>query len=560
MLAAGSAGAVTFTVDSPLDEPDTLALPGTCRTASNKCTLRAAVMQASRTSGVGATIMLPAGTYVLTVPALPGDGESNGDLNLLSPASGSPPIAIVGAGSAVTIIDGNQLARVFRVHGGRIASISGVTIRNGFVTGSGASGYGGGVLNEGTLDITNAVITLNQASTGGGISNGIGNLNAGKLTLTNSVVSHNSAKTVAGSGFPGWGAGVFNNYGGAVTNLTITASTISDNTGPLGGGLGNYGNAKILRTTVSGNTAIDGGGLYNYGSIAVVNSTVSSNNVTNNGGGVYNNIASGVTFYSSTIVFNGADTDRDQQGGIGGGIYTTQPIYMHNSLLAGNTLYDAPIYNECSGTIYLDGKNVVGETSGCDFQGTPGSTSLVQFHFDSLGPLRNNGGPTLTHALLVGSSAIDWGDSFGCKDDANALISTDQRGQPRVSGARCDVGAFEYIFPRIDVDANGKYDALTDGLIVLRYLFGLNGSALTAGALGAGATRTLPVDIAFYLDGFRDSLDVDGNGSTDALTDGLMMLRYLFGLRGTAMSAGAIGAGATRTGPQIEAYIQTLMP
>ena len=56
------------------------------------------------------------------------------------------------------------------------------------------------------------------------------------------------------------------------------------------------------------------------------------------------------------------------------------------------------------------------------------------------------------------------------------------------------------------------------------------------------------------------TLDVDGNGQYDALTDGLLMLRYLFGLRGSMLGAGAIGGGAQRTVPQVEAYIQSLMP
>ena len=63
-----------------------------------------------------------------------------------------------------------------------------------------------------------------------------------------------------------------------------------------------------------------------------------------------------------------------------------------------------------------------------------------------------------------------------------------------------------------------------------------------------------------HLDNIRPLLDVDGNGQLDALTDGLLIMRYLFGLRGGALTDGAIGIGATRDGPQIEAYIRSLMP
>jgi len=60
---------------------------------------------------------------------------------------------------------------------------------------------------------------------------------------------------------------------------------------------------------------------------------------------------------------------------------------------------------------------------------------------------------------------------------------------------------------------------------------------------------------------WQSALDVDGNGTADALTDGLLVVRYLFGLRGPAMINGAIGTGASRTtSPDIEAYLKNLMP
>ncbi|MEP6511406.1 MAG: hypothetical protein ABJB02_07420, partial [Dokdonella sp.] len=111
----------TFTVNSTLDGIDDDTSDGVCHTAANTCTLRAAVMQANRSSGAGATIMLPAGTFILTRPAANGDGEDNGDLNLTAPPSGSgnAVIAIIGAGVARTIIDANQIDRVFHIEPSR---------------------------------------------------------------------------------------------------------------------------------------------------------------------------------------------------------------------------------------------------------------------------------------------------------------------------------------------------------------------------------------------------------------------------------------------------------
>ena len=97
-----------------------------------------------------------------------------------------------------------------------------------------------------------------------------------------------------------------------------------------------------------------------------------------------------------------------------------------------------------------------------------------------------------------------------------------------------------------DVDGNGESDALTDGLLILRFLFGNTGSALTEGAIGAGSSMS-SADVNAFLTTNSARLDVDGNGSNDALTDGLLIIRYLFGLRGTALISGAVGSGATRT-------------
>jgi hypothetical protein len=118
--------------------------------------------------------------------------------------------------------------------------------------------------------------------------------------------------------------------------------------------------------------------------------------------------------------------------------------------------------------------------------------------------------------------------------------------------------------PILDVDASitaTQYDALTDGLLAIRYLFDLAGALLTTGALGGTATRTDPAAVKNYLDAVRPALDIDGNATVDASTDGVLILRYLFGLRGDSLIAGAFDPLAPRaTAPAIEAYIQTLMP
>ncbi len=116
----------------------------------------------------------------------------------------------------------------------------------------------------------------------------------------------------------------------------------------------------------------------------------------------------------------------------------------------------------------------------------------------------------------------------------------------------------------LDVDASvtsTKYDALTDGLLVLRYLFGLTGSPLINGALGGTATRSEPSEVKAYLDDNRVLLDVDGDGTADALTDGLLVIRYLLGLRGAALITSVVSPLASRKSAQeLEAYLQSIMP
>lgn len=112
-----------------------------------------------------------------------------------------------------------------------------------------------------------------------------------------------------------------------------------------------------------------------------------------------------------------------------------------------------------------------------------------------------------------------------------------------------------------NVDANAGYEAAHDGLLAMRYLFGVRGLALTDHALGPLAARTDPDTLAGYLDDMRPLLDFDGDGSVAATTDGLLLMRYLLGLRGDALIAGALGSAATRTtAAAIEQAIGAVVP
>ena len=98
-----------------------------------------------------------------------------------------------------------------------------------------------------------------------------------------------------------------------------------------------------------------------------------------------------------------------------------------------------------------------------------------------------------------------------------------------------------------DVDGDQKVEPLTDGLLILRHQFGFEGSALTDGALGSNATITNASDIATYISTRKVSFDLDGNGTLDPLTDGLLLIRYLFGFTGEQMTYNAVDSTAARS-------------
>jgi uncharacterized protein (DUF1800 family) len=96
-----------------------------------------------------------------------------------------------------------------------------------------------------------------------------------------------------------------------------------------------------------------------------------------------------------------------------------------------------------------------------------------------------------------------------------------------------------------DIDGNGHYDALTDGVLIVRSMMGLTGDALVDGAIASDAIYTSADDISSRIDSLGSLIDIDGNGEIDALTDGLLIIKYLFGLRGEVLLEGVIASNAT---------------
>ena len=110
-----------------------------------------------------------------------------------------------------------------------------------------------------------------------------------------------------------------------------------------------------------------------------------------------------------------------------------------------------------------------------------------------------------------------------------------------------------------DADGNQATEALADGMLILRHLFGFGGANLTNGALGAGCTRCGAAAISSYLNWLGMLLDVDDNDDLDPFTDGMLVTRYLFGFRGQKLIEDAVGQGCSRCSPAaIENYLEEM--
>ena len=215
------------------------------------------------------TIVLPAGVFKITLVGASEDGNVTGDFDI------TDSLTIQGAGAGLTIIDGQQLDRVFDVFGTGPSSIKvvlqGLTIRNGLVAGDG----GGIRVGNADLVVRDCVVTGNRASrTGGGISNGTAP-GTGNVTLVRTTVGRNVAGTTGG-GISATGSSV----------LTVKDSTVRRNVAAsVGGGI--YADtATLTNCTVSGNSAGSGGGGIYAGTATLTNCTVSGNSAGSGGGGI----------------------------------------------------------------------------------------------------------------------------------------------------------------------------------------------------------------------------------------------------------------------------------
>lgn len=230
--------------------------------------------------------------------------------------------------------------------------------------------------------------------------------NTGPVFVINSMITATLSNLTITNG----NAGSASNEGGGIQNnggtLTVTGCTINGNTAgsssPAGGGIfnGTSSTLTVINSTIQGNTAIggDGGGVANQASATFVNATISGNGA-NAGGGIANTV--------------------------------TGTLNLTNTIIAGSTGG-----GDCnnSGTLGTNDHNLIQD----------GSCSPLISGDPKLGPLQNNGGPTFTQALQIGSPAIDAGDDAVLGDPLD--LQFDQRGFgfPRKACQHVDIGAYEF--------------------------------------------------------------------------------------------------------------------
>jgi CSLREA domain-containing protein len=375
-----------FTVNSTTDAVDAID-DGICASSVGQCTLRAAIQEANRVSATSHTINIPAGNYIITLPGTEEDAANSGDLDIQT------TMVLSGAGTESTFIDGNQLDRVFHVTPSGSVTFQNLTIRNGKAPAGETendNGGGGIFIEGGPVTLQNAILENNQAvSNGENKSYGGAIETLGGLTIINTTLQFNSASH---------GGGIFSNVG---TTVEIRNSLIYSNTATnTGGGLDNNGTAILKNITFSANSSPDGGGIYNGNSLDINHATIADNQSGISNSGVL------LKIYNSILANNSGE-----------------------NCLSGNALTSQG-HNTDSGTS-------CGFSDGINDEPTDQSNTNPR-----LQGLADNGGSSLTYALLAGSPAIDNADSETC-------LTTDQRSESRpVDGdgngnAVCDIGAYE---------------------------------------------------------------------------------------------------------------------
>ncbi|MBC8170048.1 MAG: hypothetical protein H7X77_00180, partial [Anaerolineae bacterium] len=294
----------------------------------------------------------------------------------------------------------------------------------------------GGILNQGTMTLTNSTITANNASSGGG---GIYNDGSSQMTVTLSTISENTA--ASGGGIGSWGtltvqnSSITNNISsfdsGGLYNggpLTLIDMTISDNTAVVAGGIRiNSGAVVIINSTISDNTAQAHAGISKVGAdpALIINTVLSGNSATEEGGALTLKGGGTVTIINSTIVNNSADE--------GGAVLTSEA----NTLITNSILWGNSSEIQTSSPITVTYSTVQGGYTGTgNLSSDPLFVDTVNgdYHLQDTSP-----------AINMGSNAALPADTYDLDGD-NDLVETipyDYGNNARIQSTTVDMGMYE---------------------------------------------------------------------------------------------------------------------
>jgi len=452
----------------------------------------------------------------------------DGTITLASTITNDLNTTLDGSGHQVTISGGNAVG-VFHVKTNVLLTTIHLTIANGY------SDMGAAIFNSGLVQATDSIFAGNVVgkATYPLVSSGGAIYNAGTFVARRCAFFQNQATGWAYA-MPAPEAG--SGQGGAIYNigeLSVDGSAFVSNRAI--GLWGGNGQDWVGARGSPGGSAY-GGALFNAGVATLVNSTIVSNLCTGGGGGWGG--CGPYSMHGLERVYYGPGGNGGSGGnGIGGGIYSDgHSIHLTNCTVAFNSASAglggaggggsppgvAGANGTASGAVLVGGNSplinsIVAGNSPSNFSGTitdfghnlssddsSAITNSSSFKNTNplLGSLANNGGPTLTMALLPGSPAIDAGDIA-------AAPSTDQRGHPRPVGMAADIGSYEYgTTPRLRIglpqagrveillyDASGqtcrlfKSTTLTDWQCVATNRIGPDGTVLFQDNCGTGETQ-----------------------------------------------------------------------
>lgn len=465
ILTSQTAFAVDFVVNTANDTIDADLNNATCADQSGKCSLRAAIMQANKTSGGTDTITIPAGLgpYTLSIVGRNENAAATGDLDITDSViiASSGGYATISAGTPPTPPNVDTRDRVFHIASGNpTVTFTGLIITDGLtVEDSNAAFFNGAgvMIDSGTVTISDCRIQNNHVTgttadffttLGGGIHVGTD----GTLTLSNSTVSSNSA--LAGGGLSNQGTAnirsntfITNNNaasggGGGIANLggylNVGQATIDQNKANLGGGIynapqkGNNGSANIVGAAIEYNVAKAlsgevgglGGGIYNLGPMVIQRSAINNNETANaatpstgvgaDAGGIYNSGLGNIDIANVTISTNKA------RGG--GGIFTTRNV----------TLTNVTIFNNKAEPCTLG-------VGGCDARGAIGGNQLSAYFSDPDNNAANRPDVVISNTILADGSYSNASGNGVCAGSTGYADYITSNGYNISGDASCDL-------------------------------------------------------------------------------------------------------------------------